>query len=230
MLKLLFIFTFFILNSSSGFSQSDQDSLELDANASFYHDRFQGQETSNGENYNKNDFTAAHRTFPFNTFLLVTNKTNNKSVVVRINDRGPFKKSRVIDLTRSAASKIDMVPFGVVPVKIIVLNYLDRLDINDSVFIDGETWDCFANKITLQENSIYIWRTEFWKHAFYMASMLALETKLDSIGVHVIGTGENKIYIVIATGIKRKKDSTLLITKFKKMGFIYSKELKTKRN
>ncbi|HQW00596.1 MAG TPA: septal ring lytic transglycosylase RlpA family protein, partial [Bacteroidia bacterium] len=80
--------------------------MEIENNASFYHDRFHGQETSNGESYNKNDFTAAHRTLPFNTFLLVTNTLNDKSVVVRVNDRGPFKKSRVIDLTRSAAIKI----------------------------------------------------------------------------------------------------------------------------
>ncbi|MBP6531719.1 MAG: septal ring lytic transglycosylase RlpA family protein [Bacteroidia bacterium] len=224
--RLLLLIFVLNLNSLHVFSQSENDSLENENNASFYHDRFQGQETSNGENYNKNDFTAAHKTFPFNTFLLVTNTLNNKSVVVRVNDRGPFKKSRVIDLTRSAAIKIDMVPFGVVPVKIEILTYLDRLDINDSLFVEGDTWDCYANKISLKEKSIFIWRTEYWKHAFYMASTLALETKLDSIGVRVVGSGENKSYIVIATGLKTKKEADLLIYKFKKMGFIHSKFLK----
>ena len=226
MLRSFFLMLILNIFSTDVFCQVENDTLDVDNNASFYHDRFQGQETSNGENYDKNDFTAAHRTFPFNTFLLVTNTKNDKSVVVRVNDRGPFKKSRVVDLTRSAAIKIDMVPFGVVPVKIEILTYLDRLDINDSIFIAGETWDCYANKISLHDRSIFIWRTEYWKHAFYMASTLALETKLDSIGVQVIGSGENKNYIVIATGLKTKKEADLLIYKFKKMGFIHSKDLK----
>ena len=226
MLRLFFLVFLLSLNTSKIFCQSVSDSLENSENASFYHDRFQGQETSSGETYNKNDFTAAHKTLPFNTFLLVTNQLNNKSVVVRVNDRGPFKKSRVVDLTRSAAIKIDMVPFGVVPVKVEILTYLDRLDINDSIFVNDEVWDCYANKISLNDKSIFIWRTEFWKHAFYMASTLALETKLDSIGVRVIDTGEKKMYILVATGIKSKKDAEVLVWKFKKMGFIHSRILK----
>ena len=225
MYRFIFLLCLFYLPDSKIFSQSENDSLENAENASFYHDRFQGQETSNGENYNKNDFTAAHRTLPFNTFLLVTNQVNNKSVVVRVNDRGPFKKSRVVDLSRYAAKKIDMVPFGVVPVKIEVLSYLDRLDINDSIFIEGDVWDCYANKISLSEKSIFIWRSVYWKHAFYMASTLALETKLDSIGVRVSTKGGNKSYDVIATGVKSKKDFDLLIWKFRKMGFIQARKL-----
>jgi len=129
-------------------------------------------------------------------------------------------------IDRSAAIKIDMVPFGVVPVKVEILTYLDRLDINDSIFVNDEVWDCYANKISLKDKSIFIWRTEFWKHAFYMASTLALETKLDSIGVRVIDTGEKKMYILVATGIKSKKDAEVLVWKFKKMGFIHSRILK----
>lgn len=226
MRRIFFLLFFLIAFASKISAQSENDTAVSDENASFYHDRFHGQETSNGESYNKNDFTAAHKNLPFNTFLLVTNKLNNKSVVVRVNDRGPFVKSRVVDLTRSAAIKIDMVPFGVVPVKVETMTYLDRLEINDSIFVDKEVWDCYANKISLSEKSIFIWRTEYWKHAFYMASILALETRLDSIGVQVIGSGEKKMYIVIATGIKAKKDADLLVSKFRKMGFIHSRILK----
>ena len=104
---------------------AQEDSFPSTGKASFYHDKFQGGETSNGEQYNQNDFTAAHKTLPFNTIVHVTNKQNNKSVVVRINDRGPFKKSRIIDLTRAAAKKLDMIPFGVVPVKIKPLTFLE---------------------------------------------------------------------------------------------------------
>lgn len=222
--RLFFIFIFLFI-FTNGQSIKENDSLIEYGKASFYHDNFQGQETSNGENYNKNDFTAAHRTLPFNTYLLVTNKTNKQAVVVRVNDRGPFKKSRVIDLTRSAAIKIGMVPFGVVPVRLEVLTYLDRISISDSVFQDGEIWDCYANKISLKNLSVRIWQTEYWKHAFYMASFLTLETKYDSIVVQVKANGENKIYTVIATGIKSKKETDRWITLFHKMGFIYPKKL-----
>ena len=72
-IRIFFLF-FVLFNFAKGQTTNENESLVENGKASFYHDNFQGQETSNGENYNKNDFTAAHRTFPFNTFLLVTNK------------------------------------------------------------------------------------------------------------------------------------------------------------
>ncbi len=208
--------------------QPKHDSLALNGKASFYHDNFQGLETSNGEYYDKDDFTAAHRTFPFNTFLLVTNKKNKKSVIVRVNDRGPFKKSRVIDLTKSAAMKIEMVPFGVVPVKIEVLTYLDRVPVGDSLFSDGDTWDCHASLIPLTDQSIFVWRNESWKHAFYMATSLALEYKLDSVCIHVSGNGPHRTFIVMVTGIKSESIAENLISSLKKDGFSHSRKFNPK--
>lgn len=77
--------------------------------------------TASGERFNQNALTAAHRTLAFGTRVKVTNTLNNKSVTVRINDRGPYSKGRVIDLSRAAASKIDMIQNGVVPVRLQVL-------------------------------------------------------------------------------------------------------------
>ena len=71
--------------------------------ASWYGDDFQGRETASGENYNKTDLTCAHRSLPLGTLVRVTNLMNHKSVVVRVNDRGPFLASRVIDLSYAAA-------------------------------------------------------------------------------------------------------------------------------
>ncbi|MBL0103426.1 MAG: septal ring lytic transglycosylase RlpA family protein [Bacteroidetes bacterium] len=206
--------------------QTKKDSLALNGKASFYHDNFQGLETSNGEYYDKDDFTAAHRTFPFNTFLLVTNKKNKKSVIVRVNDRGPFKKSRVIDLTKSAAKKINMVPFGVVPVQIEVLTYLDRVPVGDSVFSDGDTWNCHASLISMSEKTVFVWLTESWKHAFYMASSLALEYKLDSVCVHVSGSGEKRNFLVVITGIKSDDQVRDLIADLKEDGFSHARIFK----
>lgn len=89
--------------------------------ASWYGPRFHGKKTSNGEKYNKRKLTAAHKELPFNTKVLVTNLQNNKSVVVRINDRGPFVKDRIIDLSEKAAEKIDLKNPGTGYIKIQVL-------------------------------------------------------------------------------------------------------------
>ena len=86
--------------------------------ASYYAESYNGKKTANGEIYNSSDLTAAHKKLPFGTRVKVTNLANGKTVKVRINDRGPYVSGRIIDLTRAAAKKIDMVGKGVVKVKI----------------------------------------------------------------------------------------------------------------
>lgn len=80
-----------------------------------------GKVTASGERFDKHGLTAAHRTLPFGTRVRVTNKRNGQSVVVRINDRGPFIHGRIIDLSEGAARRIGMIRAGVVPVEIEVL-------------------------------------------------------------------------------------------------------------
>jgi rare lipoprotein A len=87
--------------------------------ASYYNS---GKQTANGERFNPNGLTAAHRTLPFGTKVRVTNMRNGKSVVVRINDRGPFIHGRVIDLSLGAAKLVEMTTSGVVKVTYSVLN------------------------------------------------------------------------------------------------------------
>lgn len=89
--------------------------------ASWYGGKFHGRRTANGERFNKNALTAAHRTLPFGTRVRVTNQRNGRSVIVRINDRGPFVGNRVIDLSRAAAEAVGMVRAGVAPVQIDIL-------------------------------------------------------------------------------------------------------------
>jgi rare lipoprotein A len=91
--------------------------------ASYYADEFNGRKTANGEIYNMYDLTAAHPTYPFNTKLKVINLQNGKSVEVRVNDRMPQFKSRIIDLSLAAAKKIDMINVGIQEVKVEVLSW-----------------------------------------------------------------------------------------------------------
>lgn len=90
--------------------------------ASWYGGQFHGRTTANGERYDMNGLTAAHRSLPFGTKVRVTNQKNGKSVVVRINDRGPYVGKRVIDLSRGAAQKVSMLGSGVAPVRLEVIN------------------------------------------------------------------------------------------------------------
>ncbi|WP_018345033.1 septal ring lytic transglycosylase RlpA family protein [Cytophaga aurantiaca] len=90
--------------------------------ASYYANKFQGRKTASGEKYDKNKLTAAHRTYAFGTKLKVTNIANGKSVVVTVNDRGPYAKQRLIDLSYAAAKHIDMIKQGVAEVHIEVVS------------------------------------------------------------------------------------------------------------
>jgi len=92
-------------------------------NASWYGPDFHGKLTSNGETYNMYEMTAAHKTLPMNTIVKVTNKRNGLATVVRINDRGPFIATRIIDLSNSAAKKIGMIGAGTAPVSLEVLGF-----------------------------------------------------------------------------------------------------------
>ncbi len=89
--------------------------------ASYYADEFHGRRTACGEIYDRNGYTAAHRSLPCGTIVKVVNLENGKSVVVRINDRGPFVRGRIIDLSYAAAKKIGMIRKGVVKVRIEVV-------------------------------------------------------------------------------------------------------------
>jgi rare lipoprotein A len=91
--------------------------------ASWYGPGFNGKRTANGERYNMNGISAAHKTLPFGTIVRVTNLNNGRSLDVRINDRGPFVKNRIIDLSKGAAKKLDMITAGVVPIKLEVIKY-----------------------------------------------------------------------------------------------------------
>jgi len=89
--------------------------------ASWYGPGFHGKKTANGEKFNKNRLTAAHKTLPFNTLVKVINTENGKSVTVRINDRGPYAKDRIIDLSEAAAKKIGITKTGTANVKLLLV-------------------------------------------------------------------------------------------------------------
>jgi len=107
--------TYYPLPNADGFKETGV--------ASWYGGHFHGRRTSNGEVYDMESMTAAHKLLPFGTYVQVTNTANGKSTVVRINDRGPFVANRVIDLSKAAAREIDMIGPGTASVEVLALGY-----------------------------------------------------------------------------------------------------------
>lgn len=111
--------------STSRIAGPDGRKHDLTGKASWYGERFQGRTTASGEPFDMYAFTAAHKTLPFHTIVRVTDPDSRKSVVVRITDRGPFSKGRVIDLSWAAAHDLGTVQRGVAPVVLEVLQWGD---------------------------------------------------------------------------------------------------------
>ena len=114
------IFSSFHFGSSQTFADESQARATV-GQASWYGGKFHGRTTANGERFDMNQLTAAHRSLPFGSKVRVTNQATNDSVVVRINDRGPYAGNRVIDLSRAAAKAVRLIGPGVAPVKLEVL-------------------------------------------------------------------------------------------------------------
>lgn len=105
-------------------SKSREAKKQQTGKASFYSKRATGARTSNGERLHHDSLTCAHKTHPFGTLLKVTNPSNGKEVVVRVTDRGPFKRGRIIDLSWGAAKELGMLTQGVAMVKVEVVEKL----------------------------------------------------------------------------------------------------------
>lgn len=129
---LISIATIFLASCSSAVRFTSSNSVKYTDNnaevltvmygkASYYGPEFDGRKTANGETFNNREYTAAHKSLPFGTMVKVTNISNNKFVIVKINDRGPFVAGRVIDLSRIAAEQLDMIRDGVIDVKLEIL-------------------------------------------------------------------------------------------------------------
>jgi len=126
MIRWLFATTLALLTLATGCASSTSDGL-----ASYYADKYQGHKTASGERFDTARLTAAHRTLPFGTRVRVTSLDNGRSVVVRVNDRGPFVSGRVIDLSPAAARQLDMLRAGVARVKLEVLGTSSLASVND---------------------------------------------------------------------------------------------------
>jgi len=130
------------LSHSRGFSQKGV--------ASWYGKKFHGRKTANGETYNMHGITAAHKTLPLGTYVRVRNLKNGKVLDVRINDRGPFARNRIIDLSYGAAKKLGVVKPGTAPVKIVALGSRKKKISSSKGTYEYKPLDYYSGSFTVQ--------------------------------------------------------------------------------
>ena len=188
--------------------------------ASYYGDEFDGRKTASGEIFRNADFTAAHRSYPFNTYLRVTNQKNNLSVTVRVNDRGPYVKTRIIDLSESAARRIGSYMHGLATVKVEVIDVIRKTKEIDSIFNCEDVLDCLGNPESLNNYSISLWRTKDLVHMLYVANELYLQEDVDKVYIVCNGAADNRVYKLVISGIRNKKEVKERIDYFEKKGFM----------
>ena len=157
---------YYVMDSSDGFRQKGL--------ASWYGTKFHGQRASSGETYNMYAMTAAHKSLPLPTYVEVKNRDNGRTAIVKVNDRGPFKEGRIIDLSYAAATKLGVVATGTAPVEIRVVNEKGKPAVGiDDKFIDEN------GKLYVQ---IAAFATE--ENALKMIEDLR-EKKFQSVRIHV---------------------------------------------
>ena len=117
-LLLSFCFLFLQGKAQNSDASNEPDSIQKTVLATYYHRKFEGRRTTSGAKYRAKKLTAAHRTLPLGTLITVTNPDNGKSVIVKVNDRGPFSKKLAIDLSERAAKQIGIFTKGVARVKL----------------------------------------------------------------------------------------------------------------
>ncbi len=157
----------YVINGTTYYPIDSAEDFTEEGVASWYGPGFNGKKTANGEVYDQTAMTAAHKTLPIPTLLKVENLENGKQIVVRVNDRGPFSKGRVIDLSEAGAARIGMLKKGTARVKLTVLSEdpncyavkgeeidLDKGDfaVQIGAFIDVNNKDKFVEKVKLEDN------------------------------------------------------------------------------
>jgi len=194
--KTQFVFILFAIVMISLFSSCSRHQFKtapavMTGRASWYGPNFHGKTTSSQEVFDMYDMTAAHKTLPFGTYVMVTNLNNGRSVKVRINDRGPFISGRVIDLSYAAAKVLGMVGPGVVPVRIEILSNISvdedkqRFAVQVGAFVVKENAEALKSRLDKKYRNVYISQFTTTNRVYYRVRLsfdsksAALETAKD---------------------------------------------------
>jgi hypothetical protein len=219
-------------NHSLSIAQSSDSLKTSEGGASFYGNEFHGRRTASGDIFDNRDFTAAHKSLPFNTCVNVVNLKNGKNVIVRINDRGPYIRNRIIDLSRSAAIRIGSHLAGVVPVSIRVLKFIKYTPELDTIYsssrlvrLNGmpEIELVPGSKSTVDSLDLtYIsyFATPDLVHALYFAADLYLKSPGTEFLIgHDLVAGRKRFHVV-GRGTGRAEGDKRLLIQLREEGFL----------
>jgi rare lipoprotein A len=214
---LLFIFLFSVsVSLATGFDELYTDEGE----ASFYANLFHGRITANGEVFNNLDLTAAHLELPFGTFVNVKNTENGRNVIVRINDRGPYIKGRIIDLSQAAMRMLRGYDEGVVPVKLNELRYLPDKDSLRGMFLHSPVVNSLGRASKLRDHSLSVWHSSDLEHVVYFANDFYLKEPYNEVLIVTSESGRKRHYHVVITGIGSAEEVEALKKKYYSAGYV----------
>lgn len=186
--------------------------------ASFYADKFEGRKTANGEIYYHVKKTAAHRTLPFGTVVKVTNLENNKYVVVRINDRGPFIDNRIIDLSKSAATDLGFVNKGLAKVRVeVIANTNDLPDRKQKKNVNQQIVYYKLNSELVKPNGKGVQIGSYSENENVIKQIAELKKKFsEEIFVEVASIKKQKVYRIIVGNTNNQNELNKLMSLLKK--------------
>lgn len=214
--------------------QAQQASYRAKGVASYYADKFNGRRTASGEIFDNRALTAAHRTLPFGTYVRVTNLANSRSVVVRINDRGPYAHGRLIDVSRAAALQLDMVRTGTARVLVEVVPGPDAPEPSSELaslpassggaaatssdkFQTGRTYSMWGTERFPKGFGLQVGSYRDLDNAIDQCRTLIHEGKLEEVYIQV-GWSAGRIYRVLVGAYASREEALQLLPRIQSMG------------
>ncbi len=212
------LFAVLIISITNSFSQDEKKTYT--GGASFYAKKFEGRKTANGEWFSNSDMTCASRTLKFHTFLKVKNLNNELATIVRVNDRGPYAKKRIIDLSEQAARIIGTYQHGTTKVEIEIVKPPVLTIELDSIFKSTEVSDCLGNAVKITEYTISIWRTRDLEHAILLGNLLYEQEYVHAIFIGKKILKGRPIYHLIVSNIETEKEAKTIKDFWERKGFM----------
>ncbi len=206
------------LYATDSFAQGEKKTYT--GRASYYAKKFEGRKTANGEWFSNSDMTCASRTLKFHTFLKVKNLKNDLTTIVRVNDRGPYAKKRIIDLSEQAARIIGSYQHGTTRVEIETVKPPVLTVELDSIFKSTEIVDCLGNAVTITEYTVSIWRTRDLQHAILLGNQLYEQEYVHAIFIGKKIVRRRPLYHVIVSNIETENEAKTIKDFWERKGFM----------
>ncbi len=188
--------------------------------ASYYSKTFENKKTANGEQFSNYDMTCASKTLKFHTFLKVTNLKNQLSTIVRVNDRGPYAKNRVIDLTEQAARVIGTYKRGVTKVSIEIIKPPSNHEIINRQLLQYDISDLNGVQKTANYYSVGIWRTRDLQHAILLAQHLNESEYIQSFYIGRKLNNGRPLYYILILNIESLEEAQKIKDFWERKGFM----------